>query len=74
MADLFDTVLDFEQEMVANGTKLGENDGRKTGFLEGQELGKNMGKDLATEVGFYQGCSSTWLKLASLDPSRFPEK
>jgi hypothetical protein len=72
MADLFDPIIELEDNFIQEGRKEGIADGIRLGTSEGFTLGYAKGFELAHELGFYLGCVEAWLSLLEKFPDKFP--
>jgi hypothetical protein len=72
--DLFDSLLNLEEQIInegfEKGMKAGEDEGREEGF----QLGFQKGDELGTEFGHYLGCARAWRTMAAHSPSKFSER
>ncbi|KAI9137733.1 hypothetical protein BKA69DRAFT_1032123, partial [Paraphysoderma sedebokerense] len=59
---------------IQQGHDQGYNDGIKSGVAEGYLLGLEKGYEVASEVGFYNGCVESWSKLIQMVPEEFNER
>ncbi|KAJ1921665.1 hypothetical protein H4219_000397 [Mycoemilia scoparia] len=68
--DEWDQVINIEEEFEKNGFRLGTNDGRKAGILEGREMGAEYGYDFGKEIGKYIGWGQAWLAFNKIYPNK----
>jgi hypothetical protein len=61
--DLFDSVIDIENQLMQKGLVEGQQHGAKQGIEDGFELGHDIGFQLGQELGYYQGFLNTILFL-----------
>mmetsp|Transcript_24204 Transcript_24204/g.45272 ORF Transcript_24204/g.45272 Transcript_24204/m.45272 type:complete len:136 (-) Transcript_24204:268-675(-) len=74
MEDLFDGVLEIENEMREKGFAEGFAQGKMKGLAEGRVLGVKHGTQTSSEIGFYLGCALMWRTLAETYPKLFPKR
>jgi flagellar biosynthesis/type III secretory pathway protein FliH len=69
--DLFDPLLDVENQFSQQGRTEGRSDGQAQGYDEGFSFGHSKSIELGKELGFYLGCVEMWFMLYSKYPERF---
>lgn len=72
--DLFDSVLNLEENFLEEGKKQAENEGKALGLKEGFELGWQKGSEFSTELGYYLGCILFWKQSLSFFPHSVSER
>lgn len=60
MGDLFDDVLDLENEFYDEGYNLGRKDGHRAGLVEGRLFGLEKGFEKYAAMGRLHGKSAVW--------------
>jgi hypothetical protein len=58
--DIFDSILDLEEQFYAEGYKLGVADGARTGRIEGRVFGLEKGFEKFLEAGRLHGRAIIW--------------
>ena len=67
----FDSILQTEERISAEGYRQGFEYGRAAGTNESYHLGYHRGSEIGAELGFYAGVAEAWL---SLGPDAISEK
>lgn len=60
MGDLFDNVLNLEEQHYKEGYKEGVLDGKRAGYLEGRHYGLQTGFQRFMSIGIMQGRLDVW--------------
>jgi len=69
MGDLFDSVLDLEDNFIEEGRASGRRAAEQRGYEDGLGIGESKGGQLGEELGYYSGCVAAWRALFVLDPA-----
>ncbi|KAF6201511.1 hypothetical protein GE061_003902 [Apolygus lucorum] len=59
--DVFDSLVNAEEEVVDSGYQEGEEKGKREGEVEGYHLGYHRGAEVGSEIGYYLGFSASYL-------------
>ena len=67
--DEWDSLLNIEEQFLADGYAAGEEHGKKAGHATGREMGYQRGRELGRELGQYRGRVALLLAVYTAHPN-----
>ena len=67
--DEWDSLLNIEEQFLADGYAAGEEHGKKAGHATGREMGYQRGHELGRELGQYRGRVALLLAVYTAHPN-----
>ncbi|XP_057839967.1 uncharacterized protein LOC131049627 [Cryptomeria japonica] len=71
LEDIFESVVNLEQQHIQQGYNEGFKEGIELGKVEGRDVGLKHGFEVGEELGFYRGCINVWKAALEIEPTVF---